>query len=237
MRKVFLAAVASAALASPASAATVYSNNFNAENGGNTALNYNSFNGLTVTGGTVDLVKSGDFSINCAGGTGACVDLDGSTNNSGLASSSSFAFGAGDRVALSFLFSGNQRQLPNDAFRIQFDFSAPVSGVWGRESTTFGSAVFGNFSNAIGLFRDLSNIPPGFAMTDYTLYFIADNAGTTTFSFQDAGNDNIGIVIDNVSLDIGAAVPEPSAWAMMILGFGALGAAARRRRAASMAVA
>lgn len=235
MRKVILAAAA-AALASPASAAVVYSNNFNAENGGNTALNYNGFNGLTVTGGTVDLVKSGDFGIICSGGSGACVDLDGSTNNSGLTSSNSYAFNSGDRVALSFLWSGNQRNVPpNDAFQVLFNFGGTVSGTWGSQSTTFGSSNFGSFNSSfIGV--NISNIPPGFAMTDYTLFFDATSAGSVNFSLEDQGNDNVGIIIDNVSLAVGA-VPEPSAWALMILGFGAVGAAARRRTAAKSALA
>jgi hypothetical protein len=36
--------------------------------------------------------------------------------------------------------------------------------------------------------------------------------------------------IDNLTIGTSAAVPEPRVWAMMIAGFGALGAAARRRR-------
>lgn len=81
MHKLVVTALAAAAFAAPAQAGVVYSNNFDSENGGNTALNYNGFNGLTVTNGTVDLVKSGDFGIICAGAAGACVDLDGSTND------------------------------------------------------------------------------------------------------------------------------------------------------------
>jgi hypothetical protein len=34
---------------------------------------------------------------------------------------------------------------------------------------------------------------------------------------------------DNVALSASAAVPEPGAWALMILGFAGLGAALRRR--------
>ena len=237
MYKITVAAIALATFAAPASASVGYSNGFVGETGGVSQLNYTGFSGLTVTDGTVDLVRSGDYGITCAGGAGSCVDLDGSTGNAGLTSSNSFAFNAGDRVALSFLFSGNQRGGANDAFHIQFDFSGPVSGTWGRESTVFGSASFGAFSGAIGLFRDITSIPPGFGMSDYSLFFIADNAGAASFSFQDGGNDNVGIVIDNVSLDIGAPVPEPSTWAMMILGFGVVGAASRRRRTARVAAA
>jgi hypothetical protein len=230
MRKIALIAAA-VLMASPATATEVYSNNFDAENGGNSALNYNSFNGLTVTDGTVDLVRSGDYGIACAGGGGSCVDLDGSTSNSGLTSSNSFAFGAGDRVSLSWLFSGNQRQLPADSFNVRFGLDSVTSGTYG-----FNSSVFGSFSGAFSndaLSVSIAGIQPDFAFTDFEFYFVADNPGAVTFSFEDFGNDNIGIVIDDVSLNIGGAVPEPSTWAMMILGFGAVGAAARRRKSAA----
>lgn len=235
MYKFAIATAALAAFAAPASASVVYSNNFDAENGGNTALNYNSFNGLTVSDGTVDLVKSGDYSITCAGGSGACVDLDGSTSNAGLTSSGSYAFNAGDRVSLDFLFSGNQRGGANDAFRISFDFASTVSGTYGYNSSFYGSGDFGSFNaGLIGL--TLPGISSGFPMTDFEFYFVADNAGSLAFTFEDLGSDNVGVIIDDVSLSIGA-VPEPSAWAMMILGFGVVGAAARRRKARAQTLA
>lgn len=229
MHKSTIAAFALAAFATPASAAVVYSNNFDAENGGNTALNYNSFNGLTVTDGTVDLVKSGDYGIICAGGAGACVDLDGSTNNAGLTSSNSYAFNAGERVSLTFLFSGNQRQLPADFALIYFQFGGVATGTWGYNSTAYGNGNLGSF-NTTELGLGLPNVQPGLAMTDFEFFFLASSAGTVSFTFEDQGNDNVGVIIDNVALSIGA-VPEPSAWALLILGFGAVGAAARRRHA------
>jgi hypothetical protein len=42
-------------------------------------------------------------------------------------------------------------------------------------------------------------------------------------------NDNLGVSITNFSFP-GGAVPEPSTWALMIMGFGGIGAALRRRR-------
>jgi hypothetical protein len=38
------------------------------------------------------------------------------------------------------------------------------------------------------------------------------------------------VFVDNVSTNVGGAIPEPSTWALMILGFGAAGAGLRRRR-------
>lgn len=230
MARQLISALVAAAIAVPAQAGVVYSNNFDAENGGNTALNYNSFNGLTVSNGTVDLVKSGDYGIICAGGAGACVDLDGSTSDSGLVSSNSYSFDVGDIVALSLLFSGNQRGASADSFSMTFLFGAPVSGDYGILSSFAGDLDFGTFTNQTSLTVTISNIAADFAMTDLTFYFDPTNAGSTTFALQDGGNDNIGVVIDNLALSVGGPVPEPGTWMMMLAGFGLIGFAVRRAK-------
>jgi len=81
-----------------ASAATVFSDNFNASASG---LNV-APTGWTVTDGTVDVV-SGGFCV-----SGFCVDLDGSTSNAGVLSRS-FSLVSGLEYLLSFDLSGNQR--------------------------------------------------------------------------------------------------------------------------------
>ncbi len=61
------------------------------------------------------------------------------------------------------------------------------------------------------------NTSPTFRLGNFDLSRF-DDAGNLTF----AGNLTIA--------DLAAAVPEPATWALMILGFGAVGAALRRRR-------
>ena len=64
------------------------------------------------------------------------------------------------------------------------------------------------------------------------------NSGKYSQVFNLAAPSNVGFFIldDNLSDNSGgislsiAAVPEPATWAMMIIGFGAVGVAARRRR-------
>jgi hypothetical protein len=60
--------------------------------------------------------------------------------------------------------------------------------------------------------------------------------GRLTFSFASA-IDSVEFGSGNYSLEIGdigavALVPEPAAWALMVLGFGGVGGLIRRRRVA-----
>lgn len=58
---------------------------------------------------------------------------------------------------------------------------------------------------------------------------LAAGTYTLTFSAHTAIGDNSAL-IDGVSIISEGAVPEPASWAMMLVGMGAIGFAARRRR-------
>lgn len=68
-------------------------------------------------------------------------------------------------------------------------------------------------------------------------------AGFQTFNFDVANLTSVNISadspfqIDNVRLTAVAAVPEPGTWAMMLLGFGGIGLAMRRKRTPTLAAA
>jgi hypothetical protein len=59
-------------------------------------------------------------------------------------------------------------------------------------------------------------------------YTFTTTGGQLDFADLAGGNQNIGNILDNVTLT--TAVPEPSTWAMMILGFAGLGFLAYRRK-------
>jgi hypothetical protein len=132
----------------PASGAVVFSDNFNTENGGNGALNYNNFTNWTVTNGTVDLV--GNSFEDYLPGNGLYVDLDGSNNQAGYMTSNTFSPG---NYVVSFDLAGSQRGDTNtvDVYfgsligTITLGSSAPFTTyTYNVNSATLASLVFHN---------------------------------------------------------------------------------------------
>lgn len=235
--QVLFGAMLALSASTAANAAIVYSNNFNAENGGASATNFNGFTGLSVADGSVDLVRSGDFGITCPGGTGSCIDLDGSTNDAGLLSSGSYAFNVGQKVSLKFQITGNQRGGALDNLASFFLFDRPTNGQTGFSSSAFNGGVPILFAPFVGAERrslGVTNIAFDRPLEDISFFFIPATAGNLVFGFRSEFfgappvGDNVGVILDNVSLSI-AAVPEPASWAMLITGFGLTGWAMRRR--------
>ena len=195
------------ALALPAQAGVVlFQDNFDSDSV-SASLNFNSFTNWTVSNGTVDYIRAPNgWGIDCVAG---CVDIDGSTGNSGVMTSrTSFNLLATNTYKLSIDISGNQRTQSLENVRIglldlvSFDFTDIAAG-----------DIFTTYS---GLFTNI--------------------AGLASIFIDTTSNDNIGAILDNVVLECvscqPASVPEPGMLGLMGLGLLGMGVA-RKRKAAS----
>ena len=146
-------------------------------------------------------------------------------------------FGSGGTSSKTFALSGDQ-----SAVTISFDFYRLDS--WDGETfTASATATDGSNSvNEVGVFNDggPTNIyNPSWTDRNTPLSFVLNTSATSftlTFSStlnQDLSDESWGVdnllITDNARVDPGPGVPEPSTWALMILGFGTAGAMLRRR--------
>ncbi len=224
--RILAALAAAAVMAMPASAVTIFSQNFDSAPRGN---NIATVPGFTVTG-SVDLIQSGTAGVLCAGAVGRCLDLVGSPNT-GSVTSTPINFNAGRLITVTFDVSGNPRAgTPADIFNFALGFTDPetiaqftlISGFQGAYGTTgTGISSMGTYTESL-----VRNRP----YVSYALSFIPTSAGSLLLSFAGAGpNDSAGPILDNVLVG-SQVVPEPSSWLMLLAGFGMVGVAARRRR-------
>jgi PEP-CTERM motif len=233
-----LAGLVLLAAASPAFAETDIDESFDSEGNDDSVLNWPGNGVVNVQSGSIDLVQDGDFGIRCAGNSGSCVDLDGSTTTGATLVSNQYTFQAGQLVNLLFDISGNQRGAGPDDIQWGYTFA----GLTRLSNITLvrpdGTFDFGSSGPLTGIGTG-AQVAANAAFSQYGLSFRARDAGALTFSIANRGtgtDDNRGPLLDNLRFSI-AAVPEPGTWAMMILGFGLIGGALRTRKRAVLALA
>jgi hypothetical protein len=166
-------------------------------------------------------------------GFSGVITNDFTTNGSGsLTPGGSNAFPDttfGNQVAFLQSFQGNNGDIdwaitglhPGQQYVLSFeDVSSLIIGATPFSVSAFGAAPVGYL--------------PGASFTTETLDFTPSTANGSIDFIGGVESDNTLSAIDNLTIST-ASVPEPATWAMMLVGFGGLGAAMRshRKRAAT----
>lgn len=159
--------------------------------------------GWTVEAGSVDLTDTSSV-WGPSGGGQYSLDINGWSAGT---IAQSFATVLGRLYTVSFNYSRNPANAPYTAT------AAVTAGGQGVDVTALGDGSFGGMSNMQWQSGGFTFVGTG---------------NTETIRLAAGIEGNAGVFFDNVS--VSAGVPEPSTWAIAIMGFGLMGAALRRRR-------
>lgn len=178
------------------------------------------------TSGLGVFVPTGQVGINTGNGYVPCCSTTGSPANM---SDPFVAFGSNNQPSGTISTTTSFTLTPGETYTLTFDFAAlgnvqlsdPISGTVGGH-TFFVNPITNN------------NMDTNFTTITFT---IPGDGLSGPLSFTSAGTNDVDAIIDNVvfttSENLVTAVPEPAAWAMMLLGFAGIGMAARKRRPAA----
>ncbi len=117
-------------------------------------------------------------------------------------------------------------------FQFTFDRTA---GAVGNNDWTFSSSgnpngPFGIGTNAFGIFYNPDLVVNGVYTSDVLYFGLDDQPGQA-----DDNHDDIIVRLTAVTNVTPGGIPEPTSWAMLIAGFGLVGAAQRRRKGLTVA--
>jgi hypothetical protein len=241
-RYALLAAASAVAIAAPASADLLYSNNYDAP-----AVVAAGVGVVGPTNSAPTAAAAGAW--NASGWAGLYGDNRTPGNPAAPTTLTFSNLPSHSQISVSFLLglleswdSTNGNPSP-DFFRVQADGVDLVSDITVNNAS--GSNSF--YDGGTQLFKGVQLNPnAGFSDTLVNMGTAGDltfahTASTLTLSFQAygagwQGGDDEGWGIDNLVVNFTPAavggVPEPAAWALMIAGFGLAGAAVRRRKVA-----
>jgi hypothetical protein len=215
MKKQILAALITAASMGSASAAVVFSDNFESYGpvAGNVTITGGTLNTPTV-GGPWTVTGSVDLSPNPGYGAITMLSLD----NAGTP-------GSTDGISTSI------NTIAGATYTLTFDYTRNWGNAGALPTTSMSNLIFGSVTD------NLTSISPPYVAAPIiygqTYSYVASSSGPITLSFMSPfSNDSYGITLDNIVVTetLVAAIPEPGEWAMMLSGLAVVGAIARRRR-------
>ena len=212
-----IAIAAAGLLASTAGAATIVNGSFEIGTDPGAGFSNLAAGSPAITGWTV-----GGFGVDYIGGYWQASDGVRSVDLSGASAGSvsqSFATSIGTEYTVFFDLSGN-----------------PDGGNANKISVV---SISGSLPDIKIYTVGASNSRSNMNWETFSYAFTAFDS-ISTLTFASAEYNPFGPALDNVSVidgggGIGAGVPEPASWAMMLVGFGLVGASARRRGQRSVA--
>ena len=149
----------------------------------------------------------------------------------------------GNDTTINFGFNPIVNTTGTNSFTSSFTISDPLAGIYSISGdTSTPGVIFSSTSNLTQLLGCDSNFMGCTAGTVYSLMIGTSPSGFSAFGLPltnlaagnyrltiDGTSPNSGSFTGNVRIST-AAVPEPGTWALMLLGFGAVGFAMRRTR-------
>jgi hypothetical protein len=219
LRRLLVAAGLAAASLGAAHAQVILNDDFDTEHGGTGSAEYSGFANWSAA--NVDLLGPGYFGSLCqaAGGSSACLDMEGSGNGS-LTTLAAYDLAGGTEVSFQFDLAGDQRARAGNQVR------AAVTSIYGEV-----------------LFSEIFTLASDAPFQTFVRSFDIAADTMARFSFLSLGPaDSMGMLLDNVSIFAGpgggtenpgpvpAPVPEPSTYALMLAGLAGVGFKIRQRR-------
>lgn len=192
---------------------------------------------LAVTAGTGSSNVGGFYSFGSAGSSERALGSIGSNSTDTLNYALALTNNSG--VALnSFTLNFDGEQWRNGGvtavhqLTVQYGFGATYAGVttWTPAGASFDFSSVVNTTTAAAVNGNTAGRVSGLGGTIATNWAVGDTLWVRWTDINDTGGDH-GLGIDNVSLTVTSAVPEPGTYAMLLAGLGAVGFIARRRRA------